>query len=210
MATDTGNTQSAKAVVGHLETFHGAEHRDRRRDQPVAVQQGGAEHPEGDGGGGDPSQTLAAPRSRALLLPRDEQGGEGENAALTVIVGAHHEGQVLDRDDDHERPEHDRGDAVGARRVDVEIVVLERLAHGVQRARADVAVDDPESPDGKAEHTSVAGVPSVVSVVEGGVAHECESLGGEPAEQAPVHAACERAHNGRESRRGYGHARQHR
>ena len=43
-----------------------------------------------------------------------------------------------------QRPEHDRRHAVGVGLGDVEVGVLERLPERVQRAGADVAVDDPQ------------------------------------------------------------------
>ena len=87
---------------GDLEALDRAEHRDGRRDEPVAVEQRGAEHAEQHQPTG-----AAAGRPRA----RHDQRGEGEDAALAVVVGPHDERQVLDRDDDDERPERDRGDA---------------------------------------------------------------------------------------------------
>ena len=58
--------------------------------------------------------------------------------------------------------------------------MVERLPQGVQRARADVAVDDAEGPDGQAEQTALlSGACRRVSVVGGwvaSVAHESASL----------------------------------
>ena len=120
---------------GDLEALDRAEHRDRRRDQAVAVEQRRAEHAEGD------DRPLRARRQAAL---RQQQRGQGEDAALAVVVGAHHEREVLDRDDHDERPEHDRCHAVGVGLRDLEVDVLERLPERVQRAGADVAEDDPQ------------------------------------------------------------------
>ena len=101
----TGMTQSLERGRRDLEALDGAEHRDRRRDQAVAVEQGRAEHAERDDR--PPACPVGSP------LRGITQRGEGEDAALAVVVGAHHEQQVLDRDDDDQRPEHDRRDAVG-------------------------------------------------------------------------------------------------
>jgi len=74
--------------------------------------------------------------------------GEGQNSALSVVVGLHHEGQVLDGDDDHEGPEGQRCHAEGVHGVrGVEVLMLERLAERVQRRGADVAVHDPQRPE---------------------------------------------------------------
>ena len=66
------------------------EHRNRRRDHAVAVQQRGAEQPERD-------QHRAALALGARRL-RDERQ-QREDAPFAVVVGAHHEQDVFDRDD---------------------------------------------------------------------------------------------------------------
>ena len=55
--------------------------------------------------------------------------------------------QIFDRDDDHQRPEHERQhseDMLGVDHLEFVRVALERLAQRVERAGADVAVDDAE------------------------------------------------------------------
>ena len=60
------------------------------------------------------------------------------------------------RDDDDQRPEDQRQHAEHVRLEQRDVVArLERLAHRVQRARADVAVDDAERADGQHEVTAV-------------------------------------------------------
>ena len=76
-------------------------------------------------------------------VSRRQQGGQGEDAAFTLVVGAHDDAGVLDGDDQQQRVEHQRQDAeyvlvCGADRVGTE----EALADGVERAGPDVAVDD--------------------------------------------------------------------
>ena len=100
-----------------------------------------------------------------------QQRGEGEDAALAVVVGAHHEHQVLDRDDDDQRPEHDRGHAVGVGLRDLEVGVLERLPERVQRARADVAVHDPQRAERERQQAFlVAGI----GMLDGG--HDAQAI----------------------------------
>ena len=55
-----------------------------------------------------------------------------------------------------QRPEDDRRDAVGVGLADLQLGVLERLAERVQRARADVAIDDPERPERECNRSPVA------------------------------------------------------
>ena len=112
MTTDTGIDPVVEGGRRHLEALDGAEHRDRRGDQAVAVEQRRAEHAERD----EDDAVRRAADGRQSAARGMHQRGEGEDAALAVVVGAHHERQVLDRDDDDQRPEHDRRDAVGARR----------------------------------------------------------------------------------------------
>ena len=70
---------------------------------------------------------------------------------FALVVGPHHEGQVLDADDDDERPEHERQqpEDVGLAHRQLVGAAFERLAHGEQRVRADVAVHDAEGADGE-------------------------------------------------------------
>ena len=62
-----------------------------------------------------------------------------QDAALAAVVGAHDEADVLDRDDDDQRPERDRCQAQRVGPVDRQVLVVERLAERVQRAGPDVA-----------------------------------------------------------------------
>jgi hypothetical protein len=71
---------------------------------------------------------------------------QGQDPALAVVVGPHDEQQVLDADDDDQRPENEREDTEDVRLGDGQFmaVATERLPEGVERAGADVAVHDPE------------------------------------------------------------------
>ena len=87
----TGSTARSKSGFEHLQTFDRAQHRDRRRDQRVAVEQRRAEHAE--------RHRAARPglgRAEALLDERDQR----KDAAFAVIVGAHDHREVLHAHDD--------------------------------------------------------------------------------------------------------------
>ena len=116
-----------------LQALDRAEHRDRRGDHAVAVEQRRADDAQQDD---EMAPFLAAARPEG-------QGGQGQHAALAAVVGAHHEGDVFDRDDQRRRPEDQRqhaqhrplGDAGRPR-------MGEAFPDGVERAGADVAIHD--------------------------------------------------------------------
>ena len=143
MATAMGTTADVESRADELDALDGRQHADRRRDHPVAEQQRRAEQPEQHQ---DPGSRPC--RRRRRLLRRD-QCGEREDAALAVVVGPQHQQHVLDGDDDHERPHDDRHRPHHVHPIDGQAVALadERLADRVQRARAEVAVDDAERAD---------------------------------------------------------------
>ena len=117
----------------HLEPLDRAEHRDGRRDHAVAVEKRGAE---------DAHQDEDRP-SRSISRSRRQQRGQGEDAAFALVVRAHHDRDVLDRDDEQQRIDDQRQDAehvLVRRRHGMR--AEEAFAHRVERARADVAVDD--------------------------------------------------------------------
>ena len=118
-----------------LESFDGGEHRDCRCDDPVPVEKSGAEEPEQDQGPPQPD--------RWGLATGDDEGGEGQDAAFTVVVRPHHEDQILDRYDQYQGPEHEGEHSEDAGTVDGHAFGgVKRLPEGVQRAGPDVAVDD--------------------------------------------------------------------
>ena len=82
---------------GDVHAFQGAEHGDRRRDNPVAIDQRGAEQPHGG------SYVGASPP-----IVHADQGHEREDAALPVVVGSHDEEAILHRDGDQQSPEDQR------------------------------------------------------------------------------------------------------
>jgi hypothetical protein len=71
-----------------LETFDGAEHRDRGRDHAVAVKQRRADQP-------DNQQRCA--QASAGRVPDIEEGQKRYNSAFAVIVGAQDQDGVFER-----------------------------------------------------------------------------------------------------------------
>jgi hypothetical protein len=143
--------QRLEARIHDLEPFDRRQDRDRRRDHAVAVEQRGAEDAERH------EQRLRRPAPCRLSL---DQRDQRHDPALAVVVGAHDERHVLDRDDQRDRPEDERDDAVDGDVAgrDRAVVVREHRLQRVQRARADVAEDDPERADGQARSARL-GVP---------------------------------------------------
>jgi hypothetical protein len=115
----------------HDETFHGAEHADGRRDDPVAVEERGPEEAEHQQG------TPAAVGGLGLPDERHER----QDAALAAVVSPHDEGEVLEGDHEDHRPDHQREDAdhVLGGGIDA-VLAAEALLEGVERAGTDVAV----------------------------------------------------------------------
>ena len=131
---------------GDGEPFHGAEHRDRRRDDPVAVQKRCAEHAEQD-----------QPRARAgrKAADRRRQSRKRQNTTLAAVVGAQDKHDILDRHYKDQRPERQRKHAqyVGRRRRD-RIVAVKRFAKCIQRRGTEIAVNHAEC--GQGEHEQLA------------------------------------------------------
>src|ERR1700681_1228101 len=122
----------------HLEAFHGAQHGNRRSDHSIAVQQRGSDQSQRDD-----DLPAKGVRNAPLLLKYECQ--QRENSAFAVVVRPHDEDDVLDADDDYQRPDDQRENAIDVvgRRSDA-VLQLEALAQRVQRTGTDVAVDDAE------------------------------------------------------------------
>ena len=107
-----------------------------------------------------PSSTSGPARLPMRAL---RQRHQRQRAALALVVGAQQDDDVFERDDDDQRPEDQRQHAehrvagrraVGADRGD------HRFAEGVERARADVAVDDADAAE-RQQPEAVAGAIAV-------------------------------------------------
>ena len=136
----------------HFQPFDRTEHRDGRRDHAVAIEQRGSEDAERNQQrppDGQPCRTAGRTGSGRY------ERGQREHAPLALVVGAHHDHDVLDRDDEQERVDDEREHAehvVVRRRNGVR--AEEALAHGVQRTRPDVAVDDAERGEGQGKEAA--------------------------------------------------------
>src|ERR1051325_932179 len=86
-------------MTDDAETFNRTQHRNRRRQHPVAVEQGKSQD------GTEADQHLdAPPKSRRAV----RESGKGQDAAFAVVVGAHDEDDVFQRHDDEESPQDQR------------------------------------------------------------------------------------------------------
>ena len=134
----TGTTNRSRSGATSLRPST-AEHRDRGRDHGIAEEERGA-------GDAEPEQQGHAAAGHALA-----QRHQGEDAALAVVVGAQQHNHVLQRHDQRERPEDEREhpDHRLARDGAAALSGGHRLAEGIERARADVAIDDTDGAERK-------------------------------------------------------------
>ena len=123
-----------------LEALDRTEHRDRRRDDAVAVEDRGAE---------DADEQQPPAQLRAILHRLRRQRQHRDQAALAVVVGAQDQHHVLDRDDHRQGPEHEREHAVDVRFGQRHVAVREHFLQRIQRAGPDVSVDDPDGAQGQ-------------------------------------------------------------
>jgi hypothetical protein len=133
--------------TGDGEPLDGAEHRDRRRDHAVAVQQRRADDRQ-ERHAGDPS---FARRMRAEPIRNNCQ--QGEDAPLAMVVGAHDEAQILDGHHHDQRPQHERQNSVQVGGAGLCAPRGEQtFLQGVQRTCADVAKHDSQGAQHQRRH----------------------------------------------------------
>jgi hypothetical protein len=131
-------TNGWRRGVATFQSLHRAEHRDRGCDNAIAEQERRSEHAEDDENHSSPTILGAG-----LLL--QDQREHGQHAALTPVVRAQDENEVLEDNDENQGPEHEAEDAVHVRRVRCHAVFRrKRLAQRVEWARADVPIHDAE------------------------------------------------------------------
>jgi hypothetical protein len=119
-----------------FQTFDRAQYRDRRGDHAIAVEERRSNQSQRDDDLSAPGVGVAP-----LLLKNERQ--QRENSALAVVVSAHDENDVLDADDDYQRPDDQREDAVDVVGSWLDAVFeLEAFAQRVQGTCTDVPVDD--------------------------------------------------------------------
>jgi hypothetical protein len=121
--------------VATLSPFEGAQHRDRRRDDAVAVDQRRSEQPHDD------------ENAPAFGPVRAGHRHQRQNPAFAVIVGAHDEQAIFDGNGDDQGPEDQRETAqrrlprkMSAGRPD------DRLQR-IERAGSEIAINNPECSD---------------------------------------------------------------
>ena len=135
---------SVQCRSGDVHALDRGKNRQRRRNDGVAVEQRGADDAEQRDEAGGPAR--AAKRARG-------ERHEGKRTALAVVVRAQQDHDVLQGDDDEQRPQNQRqhpehrgaGKLAGFGRGSGD----DRFAERVERARADVAVDDADAADGE-------------------------------------------------------------
>ena len=134
-----GNDERREAGVDRLQSLDRGQDRDRRGDHRVAVEQAGGEHAEHDQGRGP---------FLAFEVARDQRQ-QRERAAFALVVGAHRDQHIFDRDDQHQRPEDQAQHAEDVQPVDRQRMRAEEaFLHRVERRGADIAVNDAD----RAEH----------------------------------------------------------
>jgi hypothetical protein len=131
------NRGAVECRAEQFQALDGAEYRDRRCDQRIAVEQCRAQRGEQHDTGG--------PASPAAGIPL-QQGQHRQDAAFAGVVGAQDQQDVLERDDQRQAPqgqrqhaEHRRGRGFAGG--------VQRFAEGVQGTGADVAIDGAERAD---------------------------------------------------------------
>ncbi|MNH12404.1 hypothetical protein D3C79_719430 [compost metagenome] len=138
-----GHDPVVDAVKGQLQPLYRRQHRNRRGDHAVAIEQRSTEQPE-------QHQHPAQAWIRRRRTPG--QGRQGHDAAFALVVGAQHKQHVLDGDNPDQRPEHQRQNAEHAVMVGLYAVMAgEDLLEGVQRAGTDIAIDHAGSGDQQAQ-----------------------------------------------------------
>ena len=136
------NDQRVQPVIDDGQTFHRRQHRNRRRNHAVPVEQRCRENAK---------QDHQPAISRLPDMP-GQQGNECEAAPLPLVIGAHQDRDVLDRDDQQHRPENKADDTQDVQPIDGDRVIVglaESLAKGVEWTGADIAEHDTDGADGE-------------------------------------------------------------
>ena len=100
-------------------------------------------------------------RARRAASARDASAIKRQRAALAVIVGAQQDQHVFGGDHDQQRPDDQRQNAEHdrlARRIAGPDGREHRLAHRVERAGADIAVDDADAAERERPEAGLGGV----------------------------------------------------
>ena len=108
-----GNDEVFEMGRRHTYSFNRREYRDRRRKDCITIEQGGSEYADHTG-----EQDPARPLAQYAI----GECGQGEDATFALVVEAQYDPDILERDHEHQGPEHGRkcGQHMGVR--DREIV----------------------------------------------------------------------------------------
>ena len=140
-----------------LQALGRREHRDRRGDHAVTIEQRGGEHPEQHQRRGPPGRIGGAA----------DQRQQRQAPALALVVGAGDGEDVLDGHHHHHRPEHQAQHPVdmrGVRRDTRRAVVRgEGFAEGVKRAGADIAEHHADRADRESQRGCAVAVAMAVA-----------------------------------------------
>jgi hypothetical protein len=121
----------------YFQAFYSAQYGDRGSDNAIAVEKCRTDQSERD-------DALAAKRVRIPPHLLKNEGQQRENSALAIVVRPHDENDVLDADDDYQRPDNKRENAIDVGRHWSEAMLqLEAFTQGIEGAGADVPIDDP-------------------------------------------------------------------
>ena len=139
-----------KRGCGHVQTLNRRHHRHGRRDDGVAI-----EHRRAEDTQGNHHPACARGDAKAALRQR----GKGKNPAFAFIVRAHHQHQILHRDERQHRPEHHRQNSQHRGLVQGNPVRrIERFFHGVKGAGTDVAKYDTDGADSQRTEFFIGGI----------------------------------------------------
>ena len=121
-----------------FEPFHGPQNGNGWRDGTVTVEQRRTEHAK---------QQQARAQPRAVARRIRGQGRQGQASAFATIVGAQHQQHVFQGDNQHQGPEDRRSRPDDVRGIEGHAGArAEDLLHRIERAGANIAVDDPDRP----------------------------------------------------------------
>ncbi len=128
-----GEHEGGEIRGDHLQPLDGGEHRDGGGDHRIS---GKKSHPD-----------QAKQHEQGARLGREAarcQRGEGQHAPFTLVVGTQHQQHIFERDHHHDGPEEKGDEGEDPLRSGLQTDVAGKaLLEGIERAGAQIAVDDP-------------------------------------------------------------------
>ena len=149
-----GDDKTGECGAGDRQPLHGRQDRDRRRDHAVTVEERRADDCQ------ERHARHAADAVGGVPIAFWDEGQQRQDAPFPVVVGPHHEDDILHRDHEHERPKHERENAEQVGSVDRSAVRggdMKAFLERVERARADVTEDDAERQERQTQEVGRAG-----------------------------------------------------